>query len=57
MPKRRAADSERKNVIFIVCARGGRRYIFIGQRPIMADDADNGLAEPQDFDRRPHFRK
>lgn len=28
------------------------RYIFIGQRPIMADDADNGLAGPQDFDRR-----
>lgn len=53
MPKRRAAlplpiVSTR---MLSLLRETDERYIFIGQRPIMADDADNGLAGPQEFDR------
>lgn len=58
MPKRRAAPPPIASARMLSLLReAGERYIFIGQRPIMADDADNGLAEPQDFDRKAHFRK
>lgn len=58
MLKRRAALPPIASTRMLSLLReADERYIFIGQWPIMADDADNGLAGLQEFDRRAHFRK